>query len=423
MGPRTAVIAAARANLRGVPQLWAELAVKDTLGTVSFLKDDLPLALQAQGLERLEPELRARLSQGRAKAIVDVQSFAEWLERDLLPRASGDFKLGREIFEKKLFFEEHFALTADELHAQNEAAIAEYQDWVAREAARIDPNAEPGDVMRAITEKYPAADELIETARRYVVEARDFVVARDLVTLPSERLPIVRASPKYARRAFASMSTPGPFEKVAKEAYYNITNVNPEWNDTQQRQHLTYFNFAGLLGISVHEAMPGHFVQLLFESQIPTDVCKVFSPASLVEGWAHYAEQMMVDEGLGNGDPEVRLGQLRRALQRHARWAAALDIHIHGRSIEEATLRFQRIAHFAPFPALRETQRATYNPTYLYYALGRMEILRLREDYAVKRGDRFSLKDFHDRFLRLGLPIPLARRVLVGEVSDKRGSR
>ena len=406
---------AARDNLRDVPRLWVELAVKDTRGTVSFLKEDLTLALEAQGFDGLDPALRTRFAAERTQAVTAVQKFATWLEQDLLPRASGDFRLDRETFEKKIFFEEHFELTVEELRAKNESAIDHYRAWVAREAARIDPNADPADIMRAITEKFPPAGALIETARRYVVQARDFVVARDILTLPSDALPIVRESPKFARRGFASMSTPGPFEKVAKEAYYNITNVQPDWDETQKRQHLTYFNFPGLLGISVHEAMPGHFVQLLFESRVPTDVRKVFSPASLVEGWAHYAEQMMVDEGLGNGDPEVRLGQLRRALQRHARWAAALALHIDRRSIEETAERFQRIAYFAPFPALRETRRATYNPTYLYYALGRMEILRLREDYAQDRKDRYTLKEFHDRFLTLGLPIPLARRALIGD--------
>jgi uncharacterized protein (DUF885 family) len=157
-------------------------------------------------------------------------------------------------------------------------------------------------------------------------------------------------------------------------------------------------------------------VQLLYEQQIPTEVRKVFTPASLVEGWAHYAEQMMVDEGLGGDDPGIRLGQLRRALQRHARWDAGLSMHAFGDSVAAAAERFQEIAYFAPFPALRETQRGTYNPTYLYYALGRMQILKLREDYRrhlEARGEEFSLRDFHDRFLRLGLPVPLAREALM----------
>jgi uncharacterized protein (DUF885 family) len=217
------------------------------------------------------------------------------------------------------------------------------------------------------------------------------------------------------------MSTPGPFETAADEAYYNVTLVDPNWGPRQQAQHLTYFNYPGLLGVSIHEVMPGHFVQLLYRQRVPTDLRKVFMPASLIEGWAHYVEQMMIDEGLGGGDPAVRLGQLRRALQRQARWHAALSMHAYGESVLQAAVEFQRIAYFADFPALRETQRGTHNATYLYYALGRMEILRLREDYRrhlESRGETFLLREFHDRLLTLGLPIPLARQVLIPDADD-----
>jgi uncharacterized protein (DUF885 family) len=162
--------------------------------------------------------------------------------------------------------------------------------------------------------------------------------------------------------------------------------------------------------------MPGHYVHALYNRTLPTDVRKVFTPASLSEGWAHYVEQMMVDEGLGGPDPAVRLGQLRRALQRHARWYAGIELHTTDATIEETARTFAEIAHFAAFPAYRETLRGTYNPTYLYYALGRMQILELREEYGERcraRGEPFSLKEFHDRLLSLGLPLPLARRALL----------
>ncbi|MGI9189290.1 MAG: DUF885 domain-containing protein, partial [Longimicrobiaceae bacterium] len=350
------------------------------------------------------------------ETIAEVEGFAEWLERDLLPRADGDFRLGKDVFERKLRYEEFTDLSAERLAEINEEAIRDYQAWVAREAARIDPNRTPREIMDSLTSVHPTAEELLPTARRDLEQAKAFILRNDIVTLPSDRMPVVRETPPYARTGFASMSTPGPFETVATEAYYNITNVDPGWSEEQKEQHLTYFNYPGLLGVTVHETMPGHFVQLLYEQQVPTEVRKVFTPASLVEGWAHYAEQMMVDEGLGGDDPGIRLGQLRRALQRHARWDAGLSMHAFGDSVAAAAERFQEIAYFAPFPALRETQRGTYNPTYLYYALGRMQILKLREDYRrhlEARGEEFSLRDFHDRFLRLGLPVPLAREALM----------
>ncbi|HYW08468.1 MAG TPA: DUF885 domain-containing protein [Longimicrobium sp.] len=418
MGQIPAVTAAARANLvpAEVPQLWAADAVRNTRGTVSFLRLDLPRALAAQGMGGVSPAVRARFDSAHAAAIREVGAYADWIEREVVPVARGEFRLGRNVFERKLRYEEHVELDAERLRDINEAAILRYHAWVAREAAKIDRTRAPAAIMDSITRVHPTPERLIPTARAQLDTIRRFIVERGIVTLPSDRMPTVRETPEYARQGFASMDTPGPFERVATEAFYNITNVDPAWTAEQKAQHLTYFNYPGLLGITVHEAMPGHFVQLLYEARIPTEVRKVFNSASVVEGWAHYTEQMMVDEGLGGGDVGVRLGQLRRALQRHARWHAGLSMHAFGDSVENAAKRFEQIAFFAPFPALRETQRGTNDPTYLYYALGRMQILKLREDYrryVESQGRTFSLRDFHDRFLMIGLPVSLARKVMI----------
>jgi hypothetical protein len=309
-----AVLAAARANLAGVPRLWATDAVRNTRGTVSFLRQDLPAALAAQGADRADPALRTRFEAARTRAIGEMEGYAAWLEREVVPTARGDFRLGRAVFERKVKYEEFVDLSADQLRDVNERAIRDYHAWVAREAARIDTRRTPLQVMDSITRVHPTPEQLIPTARAQLDTIRRFIVERGIVTLPSDRMPVVRPTPEYARQGFASMDTPGPFEEVATEAFYNITNVDPAWTAEQKEQHLTYFNYPGLLGITVHEAMPGHFVQLLYRSQIPTEVRKVFTPSSLVEGWAHYTEQMMVDEGLGGGSPAVRLGQLRRAV-------------------------------------------------------------------------------------------------------------
>jgi uncharacterized protein (DUF885 family) len=415
------VIAAARANLRDVPRVFAETAVRLTQGTLSFLRTHLPAALAAQGVAAVEPALVQRFQAAHSRAVAEIEGFAAWLEREVLPTANGDFRLGRDLFQRKLRYEEHVDLTPEELRDRNENAIREYHAWIAREAARIDPDQPPAAVMEAIAADYPAPDALLDTSRQYMTQARQHVIDRALLTLPSDALPIVRPTPAYARTGFASMSVPGPFETRATQAYYNITLVDPSWDAARTHQHLTYFNHPGLLGISVHEAFPGHFVQLLYRPSLPSELRKVLLSGTLVEGWAHYTEQMMVDEGLGQGAPAVRLAQLRRALQRHARWYAGLALHVFDVPIPEAAARFQEIAYFAAFPALRETERGAYNPTYLYYALGRMQILALREEYRAQhaaRGERFSLQEFHDRFLRLGLPPSLAREEMLSDGRD-----
>jgi uncharacterized protein (DUF885 family) len=410
------VLDAARANLEDVPALWAEQGVGQARGTARYFREDLIRALEAQGLEQAPEELRERLEEGTSAAADRMEAFADWLAEDLLPRADGDFRLGAELFERKLQYDEHVDLSVDELREINEREIERYHEWIAEVAAEIDPDRSPAEVMAEITSDFPSPDELIPTAERYQNELQAFIRENDILTLPTDDQPTVRETPDYARGGFASMSTPGPFETEATEAYYNITNVLPEWSEEQQREHLTYFNYPGLLGITVHESFPGHFVDFLYRPRIESRVRKVFNWGSLSEGWAHYTEQMMVDEGLGEGDPAIRLGQLRRAIQRHARWYAGLEMHAFGASVEEATDRYQEIAYFARFPAQQEVERGTRNPTYLYYALGRMQILQLKEDYRAhleEQGEEFSLRDFHDRFLQIGLPVALARQVLI----------
>ena len=410
------LFASARQNLDDVPGVWVDLALRNVAGTTSFLRNDVTQALALQGLGDLSEEISGGMRDDLARADEEVQRFEAWLRDELAPRAGGDFRLGPDLFRRKLLYEEHFDIDVETLREMNDIAIEDYRSWVEREARLIDRSLPAGEVMAKITGQYPSSDELIETASRFVDQARAFVLERELVTLPSDELPIIRPTPEFARSGFASMSTPGPFESEATTAYYNITLVDPDWSERQQAEHLTYFNYPGLLGVSIHEAMPGHFVQLLYRQQVPTDLRKVFMAASLIEGWAHYTEQMMIDEGFGDFDPGARLGQLRRALQRHARWHVGLAMHVSGESILEAAIEFAEIAYFAEFPALRETQRGTYNPTFLYYALGRMEILRLREDYRMyleSRGETFSMREFHDTILRLGLPIPLIRDALM----------
>jgi len=411
-----ALIDAARENLTEVPELWARQAVAAARGTARYFVEDLPRALEAHGFRDAPADLRGRFTRENGAAAALVEAFSEWLERELVSRADGDFRLGRDLFERKLRYDEHVELSADRLREINEREIRRYRDWITEVARELDPDRSPAQVMDEITSNFPSPQELIPTAERYQLELQEFIRERGIVTLPTDDRPTVRETPDYARGGFASMSTPGAFETRATEAYYNITNVLTEWTEEQKREHLTYFNYPGLLGITVHESFPGHFVDFLYRPRVESRVRKAFNWGSLSEGWAHYAEQMMVDEGLGEGDPAIRLGQLRRAVQRHARWYAGLEMHAFGETVENATQRYQDIAYFAHFPALQEVQRGTGNPTYLYYALGRMQILQLREDYREYlegRGEGFSLQEFHDRFLQIGLPVALARQVLI----------
>lgn len=410
-----ALLEAARANVSAPPALWTELAVEETEGLIRFLETGLEPMLAAQSAAGDDP-MPAELEAARDRLVVALQDHGEWLRSDLMPRSTGDFRLGRYLFERKLLYEEHIGLGVEELDRLNERAIEEYRQWIARVAAEIDPDRTPREIMDSITHEHPEPEELLDTARGMMESVRAWVARSGVVPLLTEELPVVRETPPYARSGFASMDAPGPFETGSRRAFYNITNVLPEWTEEQKQEHLTYFNYPGLLGVTIHETFPGHYVQWSYEREVPSELRRVFTTRSFVEGWAHYAEQMVLDAGYSDGDPVVRLGQLRRALQRHARWYAGLHLHAMGAPLDEVVERFMEIAYFEEFPARREVIRATYDPTYLYYALGRMQILELRADYEawLEEEERaFVLSEFHERLLRLALPLPLVREALM----------
>jgi uncharacterized protein (DUF885 family) len=227
--------------------------------------------------------------------------------------------------------------------------------------------------------------------------------------------PIVRETPPFARAlSFASMSTPGPFEK-SKEAYYNITLPEPDWTPQQVEEHMSLFNYPQLEAISIHEAYPGHYLQRLFGAQAPSKVRKLMGAGSNSEGWAHYVEEMMLEQGYGSGDPKLRLGQLLAALQRNARYIVALEMHTGAMTFDEAVNFFVKEAYMTKTNATREARRGTMDPTYLVYTLGKLEILKLREDYKEHMGAKFSLREFHDKFLREGTPpVKIVRKALFG---------
>jgi uncharacterized protein (DUF885 family) len=216
----------------------------------------------------------------------------------------------------------------------------------------------------------------------------------------------------------ASMDTPGPYEKIAKEAFFNVTLPDPHWSARQAEEYLQDFNRGVIISTATHEAFPGHYVQFLWLQNIPSKVRKLLGCSSNAEGWAHYSEQMMLDEGFGNGDPKLRLGQLQDALLRDVRYIAGIQMHTGKMTLEEATDLFVKEG-YQPRPiAEKEAKRGTADPTYLVYTLGKLEILKLRDDYKKMKGSQYKLQEFHDAFMKQGTaPIKIVRRALLGNDS------
>jgi uncharacterized protein (DUF885 family) len=277
---------------------------------------------------------------------------------------------------------------------------------------------------------------------------RRFLIDHKIITIPSAVRARVMETPQFLRAtSFASMDTPGPFERKATEAYYYVTPTEPDWSPQQKEEWLTAFNYYTTDIVSIHEAYPGHYVQFLALNASPaTKLEKIFNSYAFVEGWAHYAEQMMVDEGFGRGvgDPwpldvtksnvlaqshlaakdllpatapkyaKYRLAQTDEALLRVCRLCVSIKMHCQGMTVDEGAKFFEENCYYEPKPARQEAIRGSFDPEYLYYTVGKLEILKLRDDYQKQEGGKFSLQKFNDEMLRHGCPpVRLLREVML----------
>jgi uncharacterized protein (DUF885 family) len=406
------VYQAARANLKNPPKEFTELAIRMARGAAAYLDDSV--AAWAKDAAGDDAALLADFTSANAAAVAATKSFAGWLEKDLLPASRGRFAIGADNFSKKLLYEEMVSTPLDEILAIGEAQLAKDHQEFVETAKQIDPARTPAEVMKALSDDHPTAEDLVPSVRRTVEEARQFVVDHGIVTVPSEVRVQVEETPPYARSgSFASMSTPGPYETKAVEAYYYVTPVEPTWDAKHQEEHLRFYNKYIVAMINVHEAYPGHYLQFLYAPRFPTKVRKLVGAGTNSEGWAHYAEQMMLEQGFGGGDPRYRLAQLQEALKRDCRYVAGIKLHTEGWTVERAAKElFVDQCFEEPANGFEEARRGAYNPTYLYYTLGKIEIQKLRDEYMQKKGA--SLKQFHDDFVSQGaLPIPLVRRILL----------
>ena len=266
-----------------------------------------------------------------ARAIAAFREFAAWLETDLKPRSKGRYAIGKDLFLAKLKAEEMVDISLEKLLARGEANLEkDYQAFVAT-ARQIDPDKNPAEVMKSLSDQHPTAEDLIPSVRRSVEAARQYLIDHGIVTVPSEVRPAIEETPPYARSgSFASMDTPGPYETRATQAFYYVTPVEKDWDAKHVEEHLRLYNPPVVAMINVHEAYPGHYLQFLYAKRFPTKVRKLLYCGTNAEGWAHYCEQMMVDEGFGGGDPKIRLAQLQEALLRDCRYVVGIKLHTAG---------------------------------------------------------------------------------------------
>lgn len=407
----------ARANLDNPPRIYTETALAEAAGSVAFFERVVPQMFERAGGSRLDAARRAEFHAANDSALAALRSFREWLERDLLPRSNGDFAIGSENFRKKLLYEEMIDTPPAALLREGERQLREVQDEMRAVAEVVAPGRGVSAALELLERDHPSADGLVGEARADLDRIRAFVSSENILTPPARENLTVAETPEYARAlSFASTDAPGPFERVANESYYYVTPPDAAWTRQQQAEHLGHYNRYSLTITSIHEAYPGHYYQLMKARQTSSRVRAALASSSFVEGWAHYCEQMMLEEGFGGNNPKLRLAQLERALLRLCRYVVGLRLHTAGMRYEEAVEFFVREGFQARTNAEREARRGTLDPTYLVYTLGKNEILRLREEWRRQLGDSFRIGDFHDRLLSYGMPpVKILRMAMLGD--------
>lgn len=419
------ILIAGKTNLESVlPKPHIELAIQIARGSADFLRKDMVTAVDAVK----DQEARGNFLEANRKAANALNDFATWLEKERLPRATLAFSLGAARYQRWLTETELVDLPPEKILEIGIAKLNEEQKVFTDAAKVIDPNKPPGEVFKQIQKEHPTAEKLIPDIAKNLDQIRTYITEHKIVGIPPNAKAQVKETPQYDRAtSFASMDTPGPFEKKATEAFYYVTPVEPEWTQPQKEEWLTSFNYYTADVTSIHEAYPGHYVQFLrLNASAANKIEKIFGSYAFIEGWAHYCEEMMLDQGFGGpkkppGSVEeqkraakYRMAQASEALLRLCRLCVSVKMHTQGMGVDEATKFFQQNCYYEEKPAHNEAMRGTFDYGYLNYSLGKMQIMKLREDYKAQQGDEFSLEQFHNQLLDHGMPpIRLLREILL----------
>jgi uncharacterized protein (DUF885 family) len=436
------IVIAAKTNLNPVlPKAYVEMAIEIARGSAEFMRKNLVEAV----VELKDERVRAEFADSNRKAATALMDYAAWLEREKLPKASDDFALGEEKYRRFLADTEFVDLAPDKILEIGLAKLKEEQDTFVEAGKKIDPDKSAIEVFKQIQGEHPTAEMLVLDVAKNLELIRKYITTHKLITIPSEVRPRVKETPQYDRiTSFSSMDTPGPFEKRATEAYYYVTPVESDWTDQQKEQWLTAFNYYASDVVSIHEVYPGHYIQFLrLNASSANKVEKIFGSYGFIEGWAHYCEKMMLDQGFPGASPspsprasaktspsptaaprppeddakraaKYRMAQADAAMLRLCRLCVSVKMHTQKMTVDEATAFFHDNCYYEEKPARSEAMRATFDPGCLNYTLGKLQILKLRDDYKAQEGDNFSLQKFHNELLNHGMPpIRLLREIML----------
>ena len=407
------LVQAARDNVKDPPGIFVKVGAESFRGALKFIEQDLPRAFAS--LDDLH--LLGDLADAQTEAIHAIASYIQYLEAEVAPRARASFRLGRDKFEQKIRLDEGLSLPVDRLLAIAQRELKTTQDAFKSLASKMN-GGDPLQAWHHTKSNHPAPGDLVRVGGEQLEELKTYLERQAIVSLPAGEPVTVAPTPEFYRWSFASMWTPGPFETKPTRAYYYLTDADPAWPEARQREHLRDYNYPTLWSISIHEVYPGHFLHYQHLRRVDSKIRKstLFAPASFVEGWAHYCEQMMLEAGFGRNDHGIRLGQLAEALIRLVRFIVGIKLHTEDLSVEQGVRLFREEAYMEEAGARREAERGTFDPTYLVYTAGKLMLLKLRQDYKQQQGKGFSLRTFHDTLLGNGTaPFWLHRQLMLGD--------
>jgi uncharacterized protein (DUF885 family) len=410
------ILVEARQNLENPPKIYTQIAIEQIDGNISFFRNDVTAAFTGV----TDSALVNTFKQTNDSVMTALASYKTWLQGQLLPKSTGSYAYGADTYAKALAAEEMVDLPLDSLLKIAEADRQKNESAFETVATQIDATKSPEQVLAELQADHPAPDKLLEATQATLDSLRQFLVDHHIITVPPGDPAQVKETPPFMRSTTsASMDTPGPFEPAKLEGRYNMTLPDPRWPKAKQDEFMGQWYYAAISNVSVHEVYPGHYVQFLYAKQYPSDVRKVYGAATNAEGWAHYDEQMMLDEGFHAGDPKYKLAQLQDALLRDVRFIVGIKMHTQGMSLDQATQLFVTQGHQPRPVAESEAKRGTADALYGYYTMGKLMILKLRADYQAKLGTAYSLQKFHDAFIKLGpLPLPLMRQAMLGSAGS-----
>lgn len=410
------LIQAAQDNVKEPAAIFVKVAVDTLRGTMTFIDADLPRAFASVD----DMHLLADLADASTEAVQAIGAYVEHLENEVRPKARASFRLGRDRFEQKLRLDEGIDLPVDRLLTIALRELATTQEEFRSLAGRLN-GGDPIEAWRkAKAETQPEPGKLLATARAQLAELQTFLERSGVVSLPENTSVDVAPTPDFFRWSSASMWTPGPFETKPSRAVYYLTDADPSWPVERQQEHLRDLNLPTLWNISMHEVMPGHFLHYQHLRKVESKVRRstLFAPASYIEGWAHYCEQMMLEAGFGHRDQSMKLGQLAESLVRLARVVVGIRLHTEDWSVEQGVRFFRDEAYLEESSARREAERGTFDPTYLVYSAGKLALLKLRRDWQEQQGGKATVRAFHDALLAKGsAPFWALRKLMLTDAS------